>query len=101
MIVYHHLFLSPSSSPSAPPSTSSTTTPSAPYDWIFISGDDTYVLVDSLRMFLQSTAVQQAQQRGEKLFMGGTWMWNRGLIYNHGGGRTLNKHNPNPCLTRA
>ena len=74
MIVYQHIFLHQ--------------TKTVHYDWLFVSGDDTYLLVDSLRVFLQSTPIQNAHQRGEQLFVGGTWMWNRGLIFNHGGGRT-------------
>ena len=54
------------------------------YDWIFVSGDDTYLLVDSLRAYLRSTAIQSLGSN--PLFLGQTWSWNRGLVYTHGGG---------------
>jgi len=64
------------------------------YDWLLISGDDTYVLLDGLRTYLASTAVHTATRNGTRAaYLGGTWTWNRGLVYPHGGGgHLLNRH---------
>lgn len=42
------------------------------FDWVFVSGDDTYVLVDSLRAFLASETVRaaEAEDRRRPVFMG-------------------------------
>ena len=67
----------------------------AAYDWIFISGDDTALFVDSLKRYLTSTEIVTATEASNNLgfsrplYLGQPWNWNNGLVFNHGGGGYL------------
>ena len=66
---------------------------SSSFDWIFVSGDDTYVLVDSLRAYLESSEIIHASAGGDRpLYLGQPWSWNSFITFNHGGaGYLLNR----------
>ena len=40
------------------------------FDWFFISGDDTYLLVDSLRAYLQTPEIVESGKGNTPLFLG-------------------------------
>ena len=62
----------------------------AAYDWIFISGDDTALFVDSLKRYLSFTEIITAAGTSKlgfsrPLYLGQPWNWNSGVVFNHGG----------------
>lgn len=65
------------------------------YDWFHIGGDDMYVLVENLRLYLESEDIVTASNGGEKPLLLGQQFYqhgNRNASYvTGGGGYTLNK----------
>lgn len=65
------------------------------YDWFHIGGDDMYVLVENLRLYLESEDIVNASNGGEKPLLLGQLFYQHGernaSYVTGGGGYTLNK----------
>lgn len=65
------------------------------YDWFMIGGDDMYVLVENLRLYLESEEIVNASNGGEKPLLLGQQFYQHGnrsdAYVTGGGGYTLNK----------